>query len=108
MMKEKVIFRTEKNEYISEQQYLAVFPEAPANLGRVLAFPFYFSHDDMENGKVWFEPAMEADISWLHKDTRIVHKDDARIPHLLRAVEEYLEDSYAVAEKIICRKHFGG
>lgn len=101
MRKEKVIFRAAKNPYISEQQYLAIFPGDPAALGKVLSLPFYFSRDDMEHGKVWFEPYIEADVGYLHRETKIVHKSDARIPVLLRAVEEYVEGQFQVAEKIM-------
>ena len=101
MMKEKVIFRAGKNPYVSEQQYIAVFPDDPAGFGKVLSLPFYFSYDNLERGKVWFEPYTEVDVGYLHRETKIVHKSDARIPVLLRAVEEYVEGQFQVAEKIM-------
>lgn len=39
---ERVIFRTEKNPYVNGPSFLAVFPDDPANPGRVGCVSFHF------------------------------------------------------------------
>ena len=91
---EKVIFRENYNEYTKETDYLAIFPQVEASLGRVFTCyieyiqgtPYYY-HD-------------EIDYNYMLQQ-RIIHKKDSRIPKLLRDIERIENDHFVVAEKIM-------
>ena len=92
----KVIFREEHNEYTGKTDYLAIFPEDEANIGRVQAccieyiddVPYYY-HD-------------EIDYAYMLRQ-KIIHKNDKRIPKLLRDIERIEDMKFVVAEKIMNR-----
>lgn len=64
----KVIIRREYDPYRKEWGYLAAFPEASANPGRILCLPFHF----LEDGTTIFQPHDEVDFGSYYK-TKIVH-----------------------------------
>ena len=102
---ERVIFRMEKNPYVQsvkctnrkslepyeetlcnpEYIYLAIFPDDPANPGRVAYVPFFFDG----HGTAWFESCGEADWFYCLEKTRIIHKSNPLAEKLLQAVTEY-------------------
>lgn len=116
---ERVIFRIEKNPWVPQirctQQkkedawehtlmpgggysYLAVFPDEPANPGRLNCLPFFFNGD----GSAVFEPFCEIDYS-VYLKTRIVHAKDERAPFLLKAIEGYCDSPFRTVEKVTNR-----
>lgn len=93
---ERVIFRTERNEYVSEPSYLACFPDDPANPGRICCTPFYFLPD----GTAIFESYCEASLGYYYDNTRIVHKTSQESEKLLSAIERYYDTKFKIVEKI--------
>ena len=113
---ERVIFRKEKNPYTQsikctnrkslepyeetlcnpEYIYLAVFPDDPANPGRVECVPFFFDG----HGTVFFESCCEADWRYCLEKTRIVHKRDPIAETLLKTVSQYYNASFRMVEKM--------
>ena len=113
---ERVIFRREKNSYVQsircantksltpyeetlcnpEYNYLALFPDDPAQPGRVECVPFFFDN----HGTAFFEPCSEADIGYIHRKTRIIHKKDPVAETLLKAISNYYGMPFRIAEKM--------
>lgn len=92
---QKVIFREEFDKYTEELGYMAIFPEDEANVGCVGIIPF-----KIRNGKPIYEPYCEADIDYVMTN-KIIHKNDERIPELVEAIENRIEDRVQVIEKIM-------
>ncbi len=99
MRAERVIFRTEYNPYTKRREYLAVFPDDPANPGRIGAVEMHVR----EKGTFFF-PYGEIALAYYYNNTRLVHKDNSAIPDLLRAVEGYYDCKFKVCEKIRTRR----
>lgn len=96
--REWIIFRHEYDPYMKIWGYLAIFPDDPANNGKVACVRFY------QNGDSWWKESFgEASYSYLYK-CKIIHKNDPIIPELLKVIEDYYGGSYEVVEKIIRRK----
>lgn len=98
MSKEKVIFRKEKNPYTGRTQYLAVFPEDPANPCGVAAVAF-----DSNDGHVWFEPFCEIVLDYYYKHTKLIHKNTEEAQKCLDVLQKYYNTEFQVVEKITNR-----
>lgn len=97
---ERVIFRTERNPYTKEINYIAVFPDAEARPGYLLALPFSVFPD-----YTIFEAHNEIAYGYYLDKTRLVHKTNEIIPDLLNRVERYHRgDRYEVVERITNRR----
>ena len=97
---ERIIFRTERNPYTKETNYLAVFPDAGIRPGKLLALLFSVRPD-----YTIFEAHVEIDYGYYLDKTRLVHKTDEIIPDLLQRVQRYHRgEQYEVAEKITTRR----
>ena len=88
---ERVIFRVECPD---TQSYLAVFPDTPANPGRVACVPFHFLGD-----MAVFEPFCEASMGYYY-GMRIVHKSTDTALRCLKAIERYYNAPFRVVEKL--------
>ena len=98
---ERVIFRREYNPYKKTWDYLAVFPDYTNRDGTVDCLPFYIDG----RGVAWFECWCSADISYLHSNrTKIVHKNDEEIPHLVSLLKDMYGGEYKVCERITTRR----
>lgn len=93
---EKVIFRSYQDEFFGFTKYLAVFPQSPANIGRVEAIGFLFN----PQGKAYFDPCDEVSMKWYYDSTKVVHKRDTE--KLLSALNEYCDNEidFEVAERM--------
>lgn len=97
---ERIIFRTERNPYTKETNYIAVFPDSTSQSGRLLALPFSVRPD-----YTIFESHCEIDYGYYLDKTRIVHKSNKIISDLLNRVQKYHRGAqYEVVEKITKRK----
>ena len=94
-MKERVIFRIEKDKYRGADNILAIFPDITANPGRYACIPFFFKND-----KPVFEPFCEADINYL-LNCKIIHKNNPMAKRALSAIESYLGENYRIMERIV-------
>ena len=114
---ERVIFRKEKNPYAQsikcanrkrlepneetlatpEYIYLAIFPDDPANPGKVAYVPFFFDG----HGTAWFESYGEADWFYVVEKTRIIHKSNPLAEKLLQAVTEYYSTEVPAKFRIV-------
>lgn len=92
---ERVIFRTEYDPYMKMEKYLAVFPDDPANPGRVAFTPLYFNSHG-----VTFEPYGEMDLSYYYKKTKIVHKKETVVAPLLTALNQFYGIDFRAVEKM--------
>ena len=97
---ERVIFRTERNPYTKETNYIAVFPDVELKNGRIFALPFSVRPD-----YTIFEAHTEIDYGYYLDNTRIVHKSNEIIPDLLRRIEHYHRgQQYKVVERITVKR----
>lgn len=95
--KEKVIFRMEYDPYMKMWGYLAGFPNAEANRGRIGCLPFKI----YENGKAVFEPYTEVDKFYFLKK-KLVHKGTEEAERCLKALKDMAdEEDFVVVEKIV-------
>lgn len=95
---DRVIFRTEKDPYISEQRYVAVFPDYSARPGHISCLSFFFSYDDMEKGYVWFDCWDEMSEGY-YTTTKLIHKNTPIAARCKEVVEEYM-NQYAEYEGV--------
>lgn len=95
--KERVIFRKEFDRKINKERYYAIFPDEPANLGKVCYITFYYCED-----MVFFEPFGEMSLEYYWK-TKVIHKSDPIIKKLYQAVRNYYQDDFQVMEKLMYR-----
>lgn len=72
MEKMKVIIRREYDHYRKAWGYLAAFPEASANPGRILALPFHF----LEDRSIIFEPHDEISLNYWYRKKLVHAKTD--------------------------------
>ena len=86
---DRVIFRTEKDPYISETRFVAVFPDYSKRPGYITCLSFYFSYNDMDRGTVWFEPWGEMSETYYAK-TKLVRKNSVEAKKCLAAVLQYI------------------
>ena len=93
---ERVIFRTERDKYADAENFLAVFPDTPANPGRLAYIAFRL----FEDGDAVFEPLGEMDIGYYYGKTKIVRKDTEAAPRCLDAIKARYGGDYRVMEKI--------
>lgn len=93
---ERVIFRTECDEYVSGPKYLACFPDDEANPGQIACVPFFFDG----YGNVRFEPYCEIGLAYYYQQTSIVHKTSQESEKLLSAIERYYDTKFKMVEKI--------
>lgn len=80
-------------------KYLAVFPDSPANRGKILCLPFY-----QNGGKWWYESVWEIDWEYYYS-TKVIHKKDARIPELVLALRDWHgfrgNEKFLIMEKVM-------
>ena len=96
MKAERVIFRTEWNEYLDKDTLLAVFPDDDANLGRICYVPFYFLGDET----IWYEPYGEMAVDYYYRNTKPV-KDAELIGKCIQALTVRYGGKYQSMQKII-------
>lgn len=93
---EKVIFRSERD-YFGNETYLAVFPEEKSNPMRYCILPFGFDG----HGEPYFEPFGECSWEYYYNFTKVIHKNDERMPKLLETIEQYYGTKFKVMEKVM-------
>ena len=97
---ERVIFRESYNIYHECISYVAIFPDQPEFIDRISILEFCFSGD-----RIIFEPFGSACYNWIYAQ-KIIHKNDARIPELLKAIENYYPgEKFKPCEKMVNRKN---
>lgn len=96
---ERVIFRTERDPYTKDTNYIAVFPDDKAKPGRYAFVAFKLN----ESGAV-FEPYDELDSRYYYANTKIVHKSDEIIPRLLCALSMYYHTEFEPVERITVKR----
>ena len=83
-------------------RYLAVFPDDPANRGRLVCLPFY-----QNGGTWWYEPVYEIDYETYYY-SKIIHKNDKRIPELVEALANWYgytgAEKFKIMEKVVNRR----
>ena len=84
MDKLKVIFRKEKNPYVTGDSYLAAFPDLSASTGNILCLPFTIRPD----GFATFFCHDEASLSYYYT-TKIVHVNTLEAQACKQIVEKY-------------------
>ena len=92
----RVIFRTEHDKYAGTENFLAVFPNTPANPGRLAYIAFRL----FEDGEAVFEPPGEMDLGYYYGKTRIVRKDTETALRCLDAIKARYAGDYRVMEKM--------
>lgn len=82
--REKVIFRREYEPYMKQWQYLACFPDDPAEYpgAYINGIPFYFTSENH-----WIREPYTGMSYGYYMKTKIIHKNDPIIPMLLKALE---------------------
>ena len=93
---ERLIFRTEHDRYSDATNYLAVFPDTPANPGRLAYAAFRL----FEDGEAVFEPLGEMSAGYYYRKTRIVRKDTEEARRCLGAITGRFGGDYRVMERM--------
>lgn len=91
--REKVIFRRRFDPYMNIMTYMCIFPDDPANPGRIC-------YVDIWKNPTWCHDCYdEADISCVY-EYPIIHKSEPEIPALVEALKDIYGGDYKVVEKI--------
>ena len=93
---ERLIFRTEHGIYPDATDYLAVFPDAPANPGWLAYAAFRL----FEDGEAVFEPLGELSMGYYYGKTRLVRKDTEEARRCLDAIKGRFGGDYRVMERM--------
>ena len=104
MEKEKIILRTFYNPYTKTWEYMAVFPEEGSKPGTLAAVTFWVWHGIGGIVHRSFDPFFEVPFDFYYRRTKIIHRDDPRIPELLGELEAYYRESFCVVEKLPKKK----
>lgn len=104
MEKEKIILRTLYNPYAKAWEYMAVFPEEGSNPGKLAAVVFRVWHGIGGIVHSSFDSFFEVPLDFYYRRTKIIHREDPRIPELLGELEAYYRESFCVVEKLPKKK----
>lgn len=94
---EKLVLRREFDPYRCAWGFLAVFPDDPANGGRLAATAFYFDN----YGKAMFEPYGEIDREYYYCKTKRVRKNSFEAVKCKTVLEAYYNTEFKLMEKIM-------
>ena len=97
---ERVLFRYMNDPYLKVVRWVAVFPDDPANPGRLSFISGYYDGHD----KPIFDPFDEMDLAYYYKHTKPVSRDMHVVPILIADIEAYCNTKVNMMERMNSRK----